>query len=123
MAADVGSLISIGFSPQQAKHLGCTFQDNITAAGTVQGDATALTESRCHVTTGSANQGVRLPSVMNVAAQDIVVRNSSGAALMLYPATGESIDELAANNSVTLGIDKSLHLFRISSTKWISLGR
>lgn len=72
----------------------------ITAAGTTQGTATAIAADINMVTTATANQGVILPAITPL--DVITVINSSGAAIKVYPATGDYIGTGAVNVAVTL---------------------
>ena len=88
----------------------------VSAAGTVQGDATALTKSYNIVTTASANQGVKLPDT--AAGLETFILNDTANNLKVWPNTGESIDGGSANAAVDLAPGHSLKLIGVSATKW-----
>src|SRR5262245_61005085 len=94
---------------------------NLTATGTNQAGALALIAEFNEVTTvaaGSAD-GVRLPDCLS--GYEIRVRNSSASALKVYPFTGESIDNLAANASVSVA-GGTMGIFScVSATKSVSM--
>lgn len=98
-----------------------TVQANIACAGTTQGAATLLTSEICHVATatGGVNDSVRLPLAM--AGMNVFVVNRSGATINIYPGSGDTIDDAAANAAVTLATGKSRLLKSIDTTDWFSL--
>lgn len=76
-----------------------TATSGITAAGTTQATATALTTRLNVVRTGGTGMGVILSSTL--AGPQIVV-SCTGAALLVYPPTCGLIDDGAANTAVTI---------------------
>jgi hypothetical protein len=92
----------------------------ISAAGTIQGDATALTKDINVVSTVSAGQGVRLPTA--VAGMIIIVNNTSATSLNVYPATSAAINSLATNAAYTHIASASLQYYAISATQWYTVG-
>ena len=72
----------------------------VTAAGSTQGTATALTKTYNIVSTATANQGVILPAA--TAGLVINVFNISGNTIKVYPASTETIDGGSANAAVEL---------------------
>lgn len=91
----------------------------ISAAGTTQGTATALTKSLNEVTTVSVSQGVVLPSPE--AGEILLVANQGANALNIYPASGHSINNLSANTAQSLAIDTRRIFFAVTSSKWYAL--
>jgi hypothetical protein len=92
----------------------------ISAAGTIQGDATALTKDINVISTVSAGQGVRLPAA--VAGMVIIVNNASATNMNVYPATGAAINSLATNAAYTHVAGASLQYYAVSSTQWYTIG-
>jgi hypothetical protein len=92
----------------------------ISAAGTIQGDATALTKDINVVSTVSAGQGVRLPTA--VAGMVIIVNNTSATSLNVYPSTSAAINSLATNAAYTHIASASLQYYAISATQWYTVG-
>jgi hypothetical protein len=92
----------------------------ISAAGTIQGDATALTKDINVVSTVSAGQGVRLPTA--VAGMVIIVNNTSVTSLNVYPATSAAVNSLATNAAYTHVAAASLQYYAISATQWYTVG-
>lgn len=90
----------------------------ITAAGATQGTATALVSNINNVTVVATNaDGVILPTA--VAGMRILVRNSDSAdTLKIYPATGGTINALAANAAFTLAAGTTTELFASTTTQW-----
>ena len=88
--------------------IGCSTLDKLTAfAGGGQGGATLLNAQQCRVTTvATIADSVKLPP--SVAGGEIVVINSGANSMNIFPATGETINALAANTALALaaaGID------------------
>ena len=88
----------------------------VSAAGSDQSGATALTNSYNIVTTATANQGVKLPDC--AAGLEAFLLNDTAVNLKVYPATGETIDSGASNVAVDLSPGHSLKLVGVSATKW-----
>lgn len=88
----------------------------VSAAGSTQGDATALTKTYNIVTTASANQGIKLPDC--AAGLETLILNETSATIKVYPATGEAIDSGATNAAISLAPATSLRLVGVSATKW-----
>lgn len=91
----------------------------VSAAGSTQGTATALTKSFNEVTTVAAGQGVVLPAPE--AGEIIMVANQGANSLSVYPASGHSINNLSANTAQSLATDTRRIFFATSSSKWYSL--
>lgn len=72
----------------------------ISAAGTNQGTATAITGSINFVSTVASGTGVILPAAIPSAT--ITVINHGLNTLLVYPATGETVEGLAANTGMPL---------------------
>ena len=92
----------------------------ISAAGTTQGTATALTGQINDVATVGAGTGVALPTA--VAGQQDTVCNDGANALLIYPASGASIGSNAANSPVGADPGQCLSLVALTSTAWRIIG-
>lgn len=92
----------------------------ISAAGSIQGDATALTKDINVISTVSAGQGVRLPTA--VAGMVIIVNNTSATNMNVYPATSAAINSLATNAAYTHVAGASLQYYAVSTTQWYTIG-
>jgi len=87
------------------------------AAGSAQGDATALTAQRNAVTGADGTKGVKLPTA--VAGDTVLVINTSSTAILkVYPATGAAINGLSANAAFSLGPGRSAQFEATSATQW-----
>jgi len=92
----------------------------ISAAGSTQGTATAITKDINVVSTVSASQGVVLPTA--IAGMVIIVNNTSATSLNVYPASGATINSLATNAAYTHVAGGSLQYYAVSSTQWYTVG-
>jgi hypothetical protein len=90
----------------------------VSAAGTTQAGATGLVSNINNVTVvTAAAAGVRLPTA--VAGMRILIRNSDSAdTLSIYPATGGTINALAANAAFTLAAGSTIELMATTTTQW-----
>ena len=88
----------------------------LSAAGTTQGTATAITKQTNEFTTVGAGQGAILPSPEQ--GEFIFVQNSGANALNVYPATGHSINALAANAAFSLAVGKNALFWAATASKW-----
>jgi hypothetical protein len=91
---------------------------NLTAAGTTQATALALTSDYNHIGTAAASSGVRLPTA--VAGMEVLVFNKGANAVNVYPATGAAINALAANAALAVAAAGVTIFYAISSTLWLS---
>ena len=91
----------------------------ITAAGSTQGTATAITRPINVVSTVSASTGIILPAT--VAGMRILVFNTSGTALNVYPASGGQINSLSTNAAYALPAGGRLEFIATTTTQWYTL--
>jgi hypothetical protein len=91
----------------------------VTAAGTVQGDATALTTTYSIVTTATADQGVVLPDAATGKVAKVI--NATAVNIKVYPASAEQIDSLGTNVAKNLAPGASLEVVAASGSSWKSL--
>ena len=91
----------------------------VSAAGTTQGTATALTTSYNTVTSVSSGQGVVLPTAS--AGLRVVITNQGANALSVYPASGAQIDSAGANASVSIPVGASATYEASSGTQWFTI--
>jgi hypothetical protein len=97
-----------------------TVSANVSAAGSVIGDATALTTEINRVGSVSLGQGVKLPD-SGVGAR-VVVYNETATALKIYPPTGSvELNSTGLGNPFIIDAGAYLIAHRISSTKFIVL--
>jgi hypothetical protein len=92
----------------------------ITAAGTQQSNATALTTSINIVTTTSSGTGVALPTA--VGGMMVSVINAGGNSLAVYPAVNGVINSQSANVAYSLVAGGRLQFVAGNTTQWYTLG-
>lgn len=92
--------------------------NSISAAGSTQGTATALTTDYNVVTTVAASAGVVLPTAAAPFGREITVVNRGANALTVYPATGAQIDGAAANAAVIVPVNGEASFVSSSATQW-----
>jgi len=118
-AINIGSAVSGATSTTTLNGLAVnSISAAVSAAGTTQGTATGLVSNINNVTVvTAAAAGVRLPTA--VAGMRILVRNSDSAdTLSIYPATGGTINALAANAAFTLAAGSTIELMATTTTQW-----
>jgi hypothetical protein len=91
----------------------------ISAAGSTQGGATALTKEINIVSTVSSGQGVALPAA--VAGMIVTVTNTTGTALLVYPASGAAINSLSTNAAFSQGTT-TIQFIAPTTTQWYTTG-
>lgn len=90
----------------------------VTAGTNAQGQG-ALTSDYNIITTTAANpSGVTLPTATT--GRRILIINKGTNAINIYPATGGSIDALAANASISLAVGGVMEFVAASTTQWYS---
>ena len=91
----------------------------VTAAGTTQGTATALTSQYNVVTTGTANQGVILPANPTSGTLPIYVVNNTTVLIDVYPPSGSKFNGMTSNAPLIIPRGQQVFEFApISSTVW-----
>jgi hypothetical protein len=93
----------------------------VSAAGSDQAGATALTVDYNVVTTVASSTGVKLPTA--TAGRRIIIVNKGANTLSIYPATGGTIDALSANAAIQVAANGSIELMASSTTQWYSIAR
>jgi len=107
-----------GFSAGSAKAVQGQTKTGISAAGTVIGDATALTTSMSILSTVASGAGVQIKDgEINDSA---IIYNGGANACKVYPPTGDSINQLSASAAVTLATNSALMLVKASTSQWIA---
>lgn len=112
-------IMATGNSAASAQAIVGNAADNLTATGSTQGTALAISAINSVVTTAAASTGVRLPLRVDVGS-NYFVANLGANALTIYPGTGESINALAANAGLSLAAGSKAFLVKTSATRWIS---
>ena len=110
------------FNAQEAEFLGDQQQDAISAAGNnSQANATQLTGTICAVTvvTAGANS-IKLPLISTFKGSYVFVANEDAAdTINCFPAVGDAIGTLGANNAMGIASLVRALFFKISSTRWL----
>jgi hypothetical protein len=92
----------------------------VSAAGTVQGDATALTKEINVVSTVETGAGVVLPAA--VAGMVLIINNTSANTLNVYPASGGAINLDSTNAAYLHTSGASIQYYATSGTQWYTVG-
>lgn len=101
-----GELMRSGMAAEQAQLLGANLDGTTeTAAGTTQTDAFALIGNITLFGTVASGAGARLPSATGKS--PYFVFNGGANALLVYPATGETINASSANTAFSVTAGKS----------------
>lgn len=88
----------------------------VSAAGTDQAGATALSKTFNLVTTATENQGVKLPT--STAGVLYTIINGTSANIKLYPNTSGTINSGVANASIVIAPGTTIKLIGIDNTNW-----
>ena len=92
----------------------------ISAAGTAQANATAITKEINVVSTVATGAGVVLPTA--VAGMAVIITNTSANSLLVYPAANGIINSLAANAAFTQVAGATLQFIAPTTTQWYTTG-
>jgi hypothetical protein len=93
---------------------------NITATGTTQGTAYALTKEINIVATVLSGNGVVLPAAL--VGMSITVINTSANTSLVYPASGAKINDQATDAAFSLPANATLQFVSSTTTKWFTVG-
>ncbi len=88
----------------------------LAAAGSDQASATVLTRQVNNITTGSTNQGIRLPAPAG--GERIMIRNSTGNTIIVYPHIGGQINNNGTNTGISLILNSTIEIVAFSTTLW-----
>lgn len=115
-------LVGLGMPNDLATVLGQSTLTAVTAAGTTQGTATALSASNSIITAAASQTGVKLPSTAS-RTRLFFIQNSpaSTASAVVYPPTGIQFSGLAANIGITVPAGGFVLVDAQSSTYWGAL--
>jgi hypothetical protein len=92
----------------------------ITANGSTQTQATALTTEINIVSTVTSGTGVRLPTA--VAGTVVYITNTSANSVVVYPQTSGQINNLGANIGFTQGANATLQFIAPTTSRWYTVG-
>lgn len=113
-------LMGSGLAALAASNICGDVADSLTAAGTSNTDALALSATINRVTTTAASTGVRL--MLPEAGSAVVVVNSGANALLVYPGTGAQINALTATTGgFSVAAGGRAMFVGTSSTNWFAI--
>lgn len=95
-----------------------TTSATVSAAGSNQGTATALTSDLNIITTVGSGTGVVLQTA--AAGKTVIVVNKGANALVVYPASGGAIDALGSNVGISVPVGGWIEFNGSSATQWYS---
>lgn len=103
--------------------LGTSVATALTATGSDQAGALQITAVINTFSTVAANTGAKLNSsaALDGQTQRQIVYNGGANALKVYPATGQNINQLAANAGITVARFTACQFFLVSATQWIAV--
>ena len=93
---------------------------SISAAGSTQGTGTVLAKEFNQVSTVASGAGVVLP--VGVPGLAITITNSSVNSLLVYPASGASINALATNVGYSQATLSTIQYITLTGTLWYTVG-
>jgi hypothetical protein len=93
-------------------------EGTLAATGSTQGDAAAITTDAAEVSGADGTKGVILPGT---AGAIVVVRNTGGSTLKVYPNSGAAISGGGTNAAASLFSGTATMYVRTSSTKWYTV--
>ena len=105
------------FSAQQVAGLNGSISATVTAAGSTQGTATALSSQYNRITTASLMQGVILPASQGVG-DEIEVVNATTVNICVYPPTGGKLNGNTANTPLVMAPLRAHTFFYIDGISW-----
>lgn len=97
-----------------------TVATGLAATGTVQGNALEVTSVLNTFSTVASGTGAKLSSTAG-AGEFQTIYNGGANALTIYPQTGSSINQLAANAGMLLPINTVCRFDCTSATQWIAI--
>lgn len=110
--------VTTALTAQKAQSSGTQYE-TVAAAGSTQGDATAMSADFVLVSAADATKGVILPAP--VAGRVLMLKNNANAVLKVYPATGGAINALSANGAISLAALVGAVFVASSTTQWFTI--
>jgi len=95
----------------------------LAAAGSVQGDAGAVTASSpalIHATGADATKGIVLPAAAAGLRYMIKNADAANAVLKVYPASGDAINALSANAAISMAAKTCATFYAVDGTTWFT---
>lgn len=92
----------------------------VAAAGSVQGDAAALSDGFNLVSAADGTKGVKLPAA--VAGRVVIIKNNTSAqVLKVWPSSGDAINAVTADSNDTMAGLTAMLLVAYDATTWYSI--
>jgi hypothetical protein len=91
----------------------------VSAAGSTQATATALTRPINNITTVPASSGVILPTA--TPGMRVMVRNATGTTVRVYPNSGAQINTLGTNVQLNLETLANIEFVAFTATQWYTV--
>lgn len=117
------NIMGAGFSAAQAAgDFVSSAATSLTAAGTTQSDALAITADANFIGTVSAGSGVRLYNGQIGDSQ--FVFNDTGAggnSVTVYPPVGSKVNNLATNGGFLLQANTAVLCIKVTATRWFAI--
>ena len=123
----LSKLVGMGAPPAGAGYMVGDVAPGLTATGSTQATALALSANFNQFTVVAASTGAVLPAVaaapmLGVSNGDsIEVFNQGANALSVYPPAGSSINGLTVNTAISVPINKGARFIQLSPTAWGSI--
>lgn len=114
------NLMNLGVPAEQAKRTGWSIVSATTTATTQNSAGGALTgqgNKLVRATIAGAGHAVTLPLNADVG-DEVEVYNETATAGVIYPPTGATLNQLAANTSTALAANASARCIKIGATAW-----
>lgn len=115
------NLVQIGLNSKEADFLGDTQSATITATGTTQVAAFAITSTINAVSTATigVNDAVRLPVITTVKSFPYIVHNATAKDISIFPGSGDNFYSAATNAATVLASGGTYIFWPISSLTWV----
>lgn len=113
-------VMGTGNSPASANMIVGSVASGLTATGSTQADALALSADINEVTTVAASTGVILPANCDVGDQ-IFVYSIGAQTLTVYAPGTETINAIAAASGFSVATAKTATFTKVNNTRWASM--
>lgn len=95
----------------------------VAAAGTAQGNATAVSYGFTLVTAADDSASIKLPAAAPGRVCIIKNNESENKALSVFPSTGDGINAIAVNGNLSMAAKTSAHFVAYDATTWFTVPR
>lgn len=113
-------VMGAGNSAAAANAIVGTVASGLTATGSSQADALAISAEVNEYTTVAASTGAILPANCNTG-DSIFVYSIGAQTLTVYPPVGETINAIAAGSGFSVATAKTAIFVKVNATRWASL--